>query len=268
MNARQIMDSLFALAADVDFSGTCDTCKAGDPNREVAKVAVTMFPTVRVIREAAQWGAQLLIVHEPLYYNDRDIHSDEAQETAKRALIEETGMTVWRFHDHAHLAVPDLITEGVLKALDLPGKTECDGPFDFSRMILETAMTPLALAKRVEDKLHIAHVRVCGAANTPCTRLSCLFGAPGGLMEEIVQDRCEILMAGEVCEWMVAEYVRDAALLGRKKALLILGHAGSERDGMAYTASLLRDRFPGLAVRYLDCGEVYTYTDNTAESRG
>ena len=40
-----------------------------------------------------------------------------------------------------------------------------------------------------------------------------------------------------------------------------MGHIGSERDGMVYVADLLKEMLPALDVRYIECGEVYTYTD-------
>ena len=60
---------------------------------------------------------------------------------------------------------------------------------------------------------------------------------------------------------MLGEYARDAAQLGYKKAPIIMGHIGSERDGMIYVADLLKETIPELDVRYIECGEVYTYTD-------
>lgn len=64
-----------------------------------------------------------------------------------------------------------------------------------------------------------------------------------------------------MCEWSHCEYVRDAAQLGYKKAILILGHIGSERDGMVYTADILKKMHPELEVKYFESEEVYTYTD-------
>ena len=89
-----------------------------------------------------------------------------------------------------------------------------------------------------------------------------MFGAPGGVLEELQDDACEILLVGETCEWSMGEYARDASQLGYKKALLILGHVGSERAGMVYTADVLKRMHPELEVRYFENGEVYTYTDS------
>ena len=44
---------------------TCDTVKAGDGEKELKKVGVTMFATVETVRRAKEWGADMLIVHEP-----------------------------------------------------------------------------------------------------------------------------------------------------------------------------------------------------------
>ena len=69
MKAYEIVNDLFSLASRMGDGQTCDTIKAGDPNTEVTKVAVSMFATVDIVRQAQDWGAQLLIVHEPTYYN-------------------------------------------------------------------------------------------------------------------------------------------------------------------------------------------------------
>jgi putative NIF3 family GTP cyclohydrolase 1 type 2 len=51
---------------------TCDTIKAGDAQREINKVGVTMFATVDVVRRAKEMGVDMLIVHEPTYYDHMD----------------------------------------------------------------------------------------------------------------------------------------------------------------------------------------------------
>ena len=261
MKAHEIMESLFALAPKRDYSGSCDTCKAGDPDRETHKVAVSMFATPNVVREAAAWGAQLLIVHEPTYYNHYDHHSDEKLEREKRRHIENSGLTVYRYHDHPHDTRPDQIAAGMLRRFGLQGQIEYTDVFDLVRVHLDEPMTPRRLARQIEESCGIRHLRICGAADTPCRVVSGMFGTPGGVFDELKSDKCEILLTGEACEWILGEYARDAAQLGYKKALIIMGHIGSERDGMRFVADLLQEMHPSLEVRYIECGEVYTYTD-------
>lgn len=265
MKAREVMEALCNAALEAGGrrpgADTCDTLKAGDPDKEVRKVAVTMFAPPDVIREAAAWGADMLIVHEPLYYNHADVHSDEPQEVMKRTLLEETGMTVYRSHDYPHKTKPDWITDGVVRAFapelaELPSFRE-----DYSHLTLPAPKTPRELARELEEKLDIRHIRIVGAADEPCTHLAVRPGDPGGVIEELCTEWCEVVVVGEACEWRHYEYARDAAQLGRKKAVLVLGHVGSERPGMAHITRILEKRLPDLQFRYFDCGEVYTYAD-------
>ena len=261
MKAIDIINGLFATAMERDYSRSCDTCKAGDPEAEVTKVAVAMFPTPDLIRQVKEWGAQLLIVHEPAYYNHMDVHSEEKQECEKRKRIEESGITVYRYHDHAHWSTPDVICAGEVKYMGLSGTAAYSG-FDLVRITLDQPMTPVEIAATLEKNLGIKHIRICGSRDAACTKVSGMFGAPGGVFEELKSDNTEVVLVGETSEWSLGEYARDAAQLGYKKALLILGHEGSERAGMVYTADILREMYPDLEVQYFECGEVYTYTDS------
>ena len=262
MKAYEIMEDLFSLSKPLWSDRTCDTIKAGDPNAEVTKVAVSMFATVDIVRQAKDWGAQLLIVHEPTYYNHWDEHTDDYFEMEKRRIIEQSGLTIYRFHDHPHCTDPDIITTGEIKYLGLDCTLEKTDVFDLTRLHLATPMTPRQLAKHIEDTLGIAHVRIAGAADEPCTSLSLMVGTPGGLEQELLRPDTEIILTGEICEWALGEHVRDAAQMGYRKAILVLGHIGSERDGMKYTAQILKERQPQLDVRYFEGGEVYTYSDS------
>ena len=75
----------------------------------MTKVAVSMFATPDVVKAAHEWGAQLLIVHEPTYFNHMDNHSDEAFEVEKRALIESTGIIICRYPYHTEKCVKRVI---------------------------------------------------------------------------------------------------------------------------------------------------------------
>lgn len=260
MKAWEIMEELFAQAGGA-YEKTCDTLKAGSPDREVGKIAVSMFATPELVMRAREWGADLLIVHEPTYYSHMDVHTDEKIECEKRALIEKSGLTIYRHHDHAHAMKPDTIVAGEVKYMKLDAHIDSIDDVDCVRMTLNQSMTPRQVAAHIERETGIRHIRICGAADVPCTRITGMFGTPGGVFEELKSAESEIVMTGEACEWMLGEYARDAAQLGYKKALLILGHIGSERDGMRYLADELTSRYPDIPCRYFECGEVYTYTD-------
>lgn len=259
MKAREIIERMESWAPG-EYSVTCDTVKCGDPEREVSRAAVCCFATPEVIRAAKRWGAQMLITHEPTFYDHWDHLENTPVGHAKKALLEGSGLVLYRYHDHPHAAPSDMIGLGVMEALGLQGTLEERG-HEINRFTLTEPMTPRQLVERIEKALNIAHVRICGAADAPIQRLSLAFGTPNGVFEELA-GWADVVLTGEACEWRIGEYARDAGQLGFAKALLILGHCGSERDGMNYIASLLGKALPSLEVRYFESGEVYTYWDS------
>ena len=69
-----------------------------------------------------RWGANLLIVHEPTFYTSQDGPGwfedfPNRVYAEKRQLLEESGIAIWRDHDHMHFHQPDSIFTGVLKGL-------------------------------------------------------------------------------------------------------------------------------------------------------
>lgn len=240
---------------------TCDTIKSGSPDKELCRVAVTMFATVDTVRRAKEWGADMLIVHEPTYYDHMDVIKDTPVTAAKRALIEDSGITIYRYHDHMHHRDVDQIPEGELYYLDLKGKLE-KTPYSASYLFIsDEPISALELAHRMEKDLGIAHVRIAGERNKRSTVIAACFGTPGGVFDLLRDERVEIVLTGEACEWMLGEYARDAAALGFNKTLIVMGHIGSERDGMRLLAKRLSESHKEFETRYIECGEVYTYTD-------
>lgn len=240
---------------------TCDTVKAGDPEKEIRKVGITMFATVDTVRAAKEWGADMLIVHEPTYYEHMENYIPCEVVDRKKALIEESGMVVYRYHDRMHNRDTDQITEGELHYLGLSGKFEKTQYFASYSLTLDTPLTATELAEMMESKLNIAHVRIAGEKNKKSTRLALCLGTPGGVFDLLRDESIEIVLTGEACEWMLAEYARDAAALGINKTLIVMGHIGSERDGMRLLAKRLGERHTDIEIKYFECGEVYTYTD-------
>lgn len=242
---------------------TCDTIKTGDSSREFSKVAVTMFATVDVIREAAAWGADFMIVHEPTFYNHHDVRDDDPVTRMKEELIRSYGLTIYRFHDHPHSFETDMIDEGELYYLGLKGTLSY--PFEGSRAVLtlDEPVTALELGKRMEKLLGIQKVRISGAADEPCRTIALCFGARGSTAYEMLRlDGVDMALAGESPEWTLQEYARDAVALGLRKAAIVMGHIGSERDGMKLLAEKIRAAHPEFDTRYFDCGESCIYTDH------
>ena len=114
----------------------------------------------------------------------------------------------------------------------------------------------------MEKRLGIKHVRIAGARNYKSKRIALCFGTPGGVFQLLCDDTVDMVLTGEACEWKLSEYARDSDLLGIKKSLIVMGHIGSERDGMRLLADRLNEKYDKVDVKYFECGEVYSYTDD------
>jgi putative NIF3 family GTP cyclohydrolase 1 type 2 len=250
---QQVIDAILAATPYQPGVDTVDTVKIGDATQPIRGIATTFLATCEVIEQAAASGANLLITHEPTFYNHRDDTDWLAHDpvyAAKRALIEQHELVIWRFHDFWHARQPDGIYVGVLRALGW--QADADAPH-----ICTLPPTALAdLAAQLKQQLGVPMVRMAGDPALLCRRIGLLVGAIGGRVHISVLGRDDIdaLVCGEIAEWETCEYVRDAERLGLKKGLIVIGHEPSEEAGMAYLAEWLRERLPGVPAIHIPAG--------------
>jgi putative NIF3 family GTP cyclohydrolase 1 type 2 len=237
---------------------TVDTFKAGNPDTPVTGIATTFSATFDVLQRAVASGKNLIIAHEPTFYNHLDTTKDiegDAVLAAKQAYIEKHGLVVFRFHDHWHARRPDGILAGMTDSLGWEKHVSRDSPnlFVFSATPLET------FAKDIKDRLHVRTMRVIGDPQLKITQVALMPGASGsvGQIRTLERDNVEVLVVGETREWETVEYTRDAVTEGKKKALIILGHVPSEENGMLECARWLKSFIPEVPVEYMPAGEPF-----------
>lgn len=246
----QMVERLRATAPP--FESEVDRLVAGNPETPVAGIATAFSATWEVLEKAVAAGANLLLVHEGVYYSHREQTAwlpEDPVFAAKRERIERSGLAVYRCHDLPHRQRPDWITEALVAALGWEDRVE--------ERLPEAAIVTLAptsaveVAELVKLRLGVPYVRGVGALTAPCTRVGVMVGYRGGGATAIPLlggRRLDLVLAGEGPEWETPEYVADSVSQGREKALLLLGHAASEKPGMAALARRLQELFPGLPV--------------------
>ncbi|MCU1320990.1 MAG: hypothetical protein JWM43_639 [Acidobacteriaceae bacterium] len=245
--------------AAVPAATTVDTVKAGDPEAVVTGIATTFLDTMDVLREAVRRGDNLIITHEPTFYNHRDDTSyfkDDPVYKEKRAYIEEHHLVVFRLHDAIHAGATDHILMGVYRALGWENYPHPTGPT--GQYFVTIPKTTLGeIARALQAQLHAQTMRVEGNPALSITHVALVPGS-AGLERQVLalrQPDVELLIAGEASEWETVEYVRDAVAQGRHKAMILLGHEVSEEPGMEECAKELRVLFPSLRVDHLVAGQ-------------
>jgi len=237
---------------------TVDTIKAGDPATRVTGIATTFTPTMEVLRRAVADGDNLIVAHEPSFYNHLDeatLFANDPVYREKIAYINEHHLVLFRFHDGWHEREPDGIAEGWIRKAGWEAyRTPGDGfLFTLPRTTLD------GLAQQLKMRFGARILRVVGDPAMPVTKVALSLGAGGEEREvkTLERDDVEVLVAGEAREWETVEYARDAALEGRHKALILLGHNTSEESGMDNCAQWLKGLFPAMRVDFVPAGEPY-----------
>ena len=242
-------------------SDTVDTFKAGNPDSPVSGIAVTMMATLDVLQRAAAAGDNLIITHEPTFFDHLDI-SDQLPEkdidpvlAAKRQFIAEHGLVIWRFHDHWHARNPDGIEAGMVHALGWEKFQDANNQYLFT--IPETPLENLAA--EIKRKLGIRIVRVVGDPGLRITKLALAPGAAGLTRQAkaLEMPGVQALVIGEAQEWEAVEYVADAVSEGRQKSLIILGHIPSEQAGMEECTSWLKTFVTEVPIQFVPAREPF-----------
>jgi putative NIF3 family GTP cyclohydrolase 1 type 2 len=240
---------------------TVDAFKAGDPQSHVTGIAVTMMTTLDVLRRAAANGQNLVITHEPTFYDHMDNPKqlpqgeDDAVLKQKREFIAEHHLVIWRFHDYWHRRKPDGIEEGNVHALGWEKYQDPANQYLFT--IQETTVAKLAEELRV--KLHAAVPRIAGDREMKVTRVAFSPGSAGFHRETgaLEMPDVQVLIAGETHEWETVEYVTDARTEGRAKALILLGHIASEQAGMEECARWLRTFLTNVPIEFVPTADMW-----------
>jgi putative NIF3 family GTP cyclohydrolase 1 type 2 len=232
---------------------TVDTFKAGNPETRVTGIAVTMMATLDVLQRAAANGQNLIITHEPTFYDHRDqpqgLDESDAVWKEKRAFIEKNGLVIWRFHDHWHKRNPDGILVGMVKALGWDKYQSAGNPHLFTVPEITLGKLAADVAKLLETPV----LRVVGNPEMKVTKLALSPGAAGFEREThaLELENVEVLLVGETREWETVEYVADAGTEGKKKALIVIGHVPSEQAGMEECARWLKTFVKDVPIEFV-----------------
>jgi putative NIF3 family GTP cyclohydrolase 1 type 2 len=258
LTAAEVMQRVIAATGATPPPGTVDTLKAGDPATVVTGIATTFMDTYSVLEKAVASGKNLIITHEPTFYNHLDDQSPLASDpvlTQKLAYIREHHLVVWRFHDTWHLRQPDGILAGMVEQFGWKPYQNKTNPHLFTLSPTTVGQVAASLQARTGARA----IRIVGDPAMPVAKVALLPGAAGSdkQITALQQDEVELLIAGESREWETVPYVQDAAAEGRRKALILLGHEVSEEAGMDECARWLRTILPGMPIAFIPADEPF-----------
>jgi putative NIF3 family GTP cyclohydrolase 1 type 2 len=241
--AREVVAAIQQHVGIPWMEKTVDTFKMGNPDTPVTGIATTMMATLDVLQRAAANGQNLIITHEPTFYQHTDDRPEGIDENDpvwadKRAFIEKNHLVIWRFHDHWHRMKPDGILAGMVHELGWEKFQNADSPNLFAMPESTVEKLAVDVAKHLDTPV----MRVVGNRDMKVTKVALSPGFGGFVREThfLEMDSVEVLLVGETREWETVEYAADAVTEGKRKALIVIGHVPSEQAGMDECARWLK----------------------------
>lgn len=267
MNVKEVVEIILKVNGGKKFEKTCDQLIEGSWDQQVTGIVTTFMATVEVIRKTIDSGCNLIITHEPTYFtgsDDREWLASDPVYQEKRTLINKNRISIWRYHDHMHHGNKDLIYAGLLKELGWTDYLDKKLPEPHCYSIPVTTLSELVVFLKKTLGLNV--VRVIGDLKMKCSRVGILVGGGSlGLGQEnmpakLMHDQhLDVMICGDITEWTLSAYIRDAAAMGFNKAMVVVGHERSEETGMKEMAFWLQPLTVKIPVIFIDSGEPFIY---------
>jgi len=266
MKNQDIIDKILNYHPKLVAYNGCDGFKCGDPEAECKKVAVALVPTAEVIEKAGKMGANLIVTHEPIFYQTPDFNTwmgdfENSVYDEKTELIEKYNMTVYRDHDHMHAHNPDAIFFGVMRELGWEQYYVKPEKPVFGYFTMELPKQTLGeIAEHLKKTLNLNGLKYMGDLNKEVSKVAIVghlfpgcfvkeeIGEDGFyhdfamvLMKAMEEEGIEVIIPGEIIEWTVLSYIRDAVAMGKNMSCLSIGHFNVEELGMKDFADRIRE---------------------------
>jgi putative NIF3 family GTP cyclohydrolase 1 type 2 len=258
---KEVVDFIFEIAPDPQPpASTENKLMVGDPGMEVHGIAVMWRPIPKLLIEAAQSGANLIIGHEDMLspvqknYWWGTVVSDEMMPVNRdiEALMHKYGLSFARFHSNIDVA-PWGMPIALLRKLgfDLVALKWSK----YIPMVTIPEMTVGQLAERCKKKLELSHLRVVGDLNKVVRKPAVVWGGLSRVnagVSSAVYLGADVILGGDLTD--------AAAITSELCGIPVIecGHAHSEMPAMMELTTRLQQRFPMLNVRFLSNREPWS----------
>ncbi len=251
MIAADVLEHFLSRSDWVDRSRTVDRIIVGIPDQDVERCLVTWMPSFDAVRQAVEQRVDLLMCHEPTFWNH---HDDRLRDTgpglAKLRYIEEHGLVVIRNHDCWDRWPEVGIPWAWARFLGLQGRPAVIGAEGYQHRY-DTAPVPFGeFARGVAARtasIGAPLIEVSGDMAQPVSRIGVGTGCGCSVFEylEMGCDCCIICDDG-ASYWQHVQYAADQGV-----PVICVNHGTSEEPGMATLARYVDQHIEGLSAEHL-----------------
>ena len=244
-----VLDRLYdpRWADDWDAVGTV----VGEPDAPVAKVLLAVDPVAAVVDEAVEWGADLVVVHHPLWLKGvTSVAADSPKGRVVHRLISH-GIGLHTCHTNAD-SPPRGVSESMAFALgvqDVRPLEPDDSPERGSGRI-GTLATPVTLdefARQVATSLpsHHSAVRIAGDPARTIETVALCGGSGDFLLSEAQAQGADVYVTSDLRHHPVSEHLEQPDPC----AVIDVPHWSAEWTWLPVAAAALGEALPGLETK-------------------
>jgi len=248
-----VVDYVFEIAPDPKPpEKTENGLLFGNKDAVVGRIAVMWRPTPKLLAQAGEFGADLIVGHEPLFFGGASQYfwgmpleeADKPINQKHRDLLDRFAMAYARFHSNI-----DVVSWGMpVELLNVLGFGECSLDWHKYMPLAHIPRTRVhELADRCQERLGLSHTRVTGDLDAVVSKLSPCWG---GLSRGDTGIDCAVRMGADV---IIGGDLTDSAALAADAAgvpVIECGHAHTEMPAMRVLTGKLAERFSSIEVRF------------------
>lgn len=222
------LESLYPLesAAEWDRVGLV----TGDLDQPVRRVLFALDPTLAVIDEAREWGADLLVTHHPLLL--RGVHSvatSSAKGASVTALVR-AGVALWVGHTNADVADPGVSTV-LADALGLDDQRPLSSEGSYAVGRVGRLAAPVSLAEFADDLAAVlpdtaGGIRVSGDPDGAVRTVAVMGGSGDDRFDDVRACGADVYVTADLRHHPVLEAREEAR--GGRPYLVDAGHWATE----------------------------------------
>jgi dinuclear metal center YbgI/SA1388 family protein len=258
-NILQFVETLAPRAMKMDWDNVGLLC--GSRSTPVTKVLVALDPFEHVCKEAAQWGADVIVTHHPLIFRPLPNITDET--TIGRGLMTLIRHDISAINAHTNLdQAPGGVNDVLAKTLGLknvqvvnPCGTTAEGqPWGLLRMGEVPEQSLDAFLNCVKTLLHCEGLRFADGGK-PVRKVAVGGGACGDGFREALAAGCDTFVTSDI-KYNQFWDARDLRL-----NLIDAGHFHTENPVVTLLAERIATAFPEIQVmiseKHTDCMKYY-----------
>ena len=235
----QYIEAFAPASLKMDWDNVGLLC--GSRSTAVTKVLVALDPFEGVCREAAEWGAELLVTHHPLIFQPLPRITDETSIGRTIQILCANGISAVNAHTNLDCApggVNDTLaaTLGLTDVQTVPGDNE-----QLLRMGQVETQTLENFLGHVKTALGCKGLRYISGGK-PVGKVAVGGGSCGGAIPVVAAAGCDTFVTADI----KYNQFRTAYELGLN--LIDAGHFHTENPAMPVVAAKLRQAFPGVDV--------------------